>query len=99
MKTASPGTQKNKKTRKNVDFEYFAPNANKVELASTFNNWNPEKTPLQKEEEGKWKVSLDLKPGRYEYRYRVDGEWQNDQRSAQCVPNIYGTWNCVIEVN
>jgi 1,4-alpha-glucan branching enzyme len=83
---------------KKVDFEYFAPQARTVSLAGTFNRWNTETCPLKKGRDGKWKVSLSLAPGRYEYRYFVDRVWENDQRTVECVPNAFGSWNCVITV-
>ncbi len=81
-----------------IDFEYYAPEAQKVELAGSFNGWNPAQTPMKKNHDGKWKVSLNLASGRYEYRYRVDDGWQNDQRPVECVPNTFGSWNCVVAV-
>ena len=88
-----------KATAQKVAFEYFAPHAKSVELAGNFNNWNPAKTPLKQEHDGKWKVTLELGPGRYEYRYRIDGQWHNDQRPVECVPNPYGSWNCVLQIS
>ena len=82
-----------------VFFEYFAPQAKKVELAGTFNQWNPGRTPLLKDKDGKWKTTLNLPPGRYEYRYLVDGSWENDQRPMECVPNAFGSWNCVVQIS
>lgn len=81
-----------------VIFEHYAPQAEKVQLAGNFNDWDPSKTPLRHEGRGKWKVVLELPSGRYEYRFWVDGAWQNDQRTGECVPNPFGTWNCVMEV-
>ena len=91
------GTMKEKKLGMRVDFEFYAPEAKKVQLAGTFNKWHAGETPMRKERDGKWRVSLDLPAGRYEYRYLVDGNWQNDQRPVECVPNTFGSWNCVIE--
>ena len=87
-----------KLTEKESIFEFYAPEAKKVAIAGGFNNWSPENSPLKKEANGKWRTALKLKPGRYEYRFWVDGNWENDQRSTECVPNAFGTWNCVIEV-
>lgn len=81
-----------------IEFEFYAPEAQKVSVAGTFNDWNEEKAPLKKDASGKWKVALTLPAGRYEYRYLVDGLWQNDQRTVECIPNAFGTWNCVAEV-
>jgi 1,4-alpha-glucan branching enzyme len=89
-------TLKGKKLGFRAEFEYYAPEAKKVQLAGNFNKWKPE--DMRKERDGKWRVSLDLPSGRYEYRYLVDGSWQNDQRPVECVPNTFGSWNCVIEI-
>ena len=82
----------------NTTFEYFAPEAKEVQLAGSFNNWDSSETPLKKDKTGKWKVALSLAPGRYEYRYLVDGQWQNEQRPCTYVRNSFGSTNCVIEV-
>jgi 1,4-alpha-glucan branching enzyme len=81
-----------------AEFEFYAPEAQKVSIAGTFNEWNEEKAPLKKDATGKWKLAMALPAGRYEYRYLVDGLWQNDQRAVECVPNAFGTWNCVLEI-
>ncbi len=81
-----------------TEFEFYAPEAQKVSVGGTFNDWNELKAPLKKDSEGKCKLELSLSPGRYEYRYLVDGVWQNDQRTVECIPNAFGTWNCVVEV-
>lgn len=88
---------KNKST-KATHFEFYAPSAKEVSLAGTFNGWDASKNPLKKNNAGNWSISLFLEPGRYEYRFFVDGNWDNDQRPVACVPNAFGTWNCVVEV-
>ena len=85
--------------KQKVAFEYYAPQAEKVHLAGSFNEWNLKACPLKKDREGHWKTTLTLTPGRYEYRYLVDQSWENDQRSVECVPNAFGTWNSVVTVN
>ncbi|MBI4373133.1 MAG: isoamylase early set domain-containing protein [Candidatus Omnitrophica bacterium] len=87
------------KLETNTLFEFYAPSAEDVRLAGTFNHWDPSKYRLKKNPDGRWHLNLKLKPGRYEYRYMVDGNWENDQRPVQCVPNAFGTWNCVVEVS
>jgi 1,4-alpha-glucan branching enzyme len=84
--------------KKKIVFEYYAPLAKKVTVAGTFNAWNPSQYSLKKERDGKWKLTVELSSGRYEYRYWVDGDWQNDQRTVECVPNPYGSWNCVLQI-
>ncbi len=83
---------------KTTEFKYYAPQAKKVGLGGDFNSWKADKNPLKKDESGNWKTSLKLKAGRYQYRYFVDGVWQNAQEPVECVPNAFGSWNCVVEV-
>jgi 1,4-alpha-glucan branching enzyme len=97
-KTARKSCAKTSACDKTTDFKFYAPQAQKVELGGCFNKWKSEKNPLEKDATGNWTTSLKLKPGRYEYRYLVDGTWQNAQESGFCVPNGLGSWNCVIEV-
>jgi hypothetical protein len=44
-----------------------------------------------------WKV-LPLAPGRYQYRYVVDGRWQADPANAEAEPSPYGELNSVVTV-
>ena len=84
---------------KDTLFEFYAPLAQDVRLAGSFNNWDASKHRLRKDSDGRWHLALKLKPGHYEYRYLVDGNWENDQRPVACVPNAFGTWNCAVEVS
>ena len=96
-KTVVSGLKKNN-PQKDVTFEFYAPSAKDIRLAGTFNDWDASQYPLRKDNAGNWRLSLALKSGRYEYRYLVDGNWENDQRPVACVPNAFGAWNCVVEV-
>jgi hypothetical protein len=50
---------------------------------------------MKKDKKGKWKIAISLKPGRYEYRFLVDGNWENDPSCNIWVPNEFGSQNCV----
>jgi 1,4-alpha-glucan branching enzyme len=50
---------------------------------------------MKKDKKGIWKATVSLKPGRYEYRFLVDGNWENDPSCAGCVSNEFGSKNCV----
>jgi hypothetical protein len=50
---------------------------------------------MKKDKKGIWKTTLSLKPGRYEYRFFTDGKWENDPSCCGCVPNEFGSLNCV----
>ena len=86
-------------------FSCHAPKAGIVYLAGTFNGWDPVATPLTRRADGTWAVALDLPPGRYEYKFVVDGRWCCDpgcdepsEGCPKCVPNSFGTMNRVVEV-
>ncbi len=78
-----------------VQFEFLAPDAREVYLVGSFNDWNISETPMQKDKNGVWEKTLSLEAGKYEYRFIVDGKWENDPSCPGCVPNEFGTQNCV----
>lgn len=78
-----------------IQFEFLAPDAREVYLVGSFNDWNISETPMQKDKNGIWKKTLSLEAGKYEYRFIVDGKWENDPSCPGCVPNEFGTQNCV----
>lgn len=85
-----------KQNHKKATFKFMAPEAQSVLLAGDFNAWNPDANPLKRTSNGLWKINLDLSPGRYEYRFLVDGQWHNDPDCKSYVPNPFGGDNCVI---
>ncbi len=86
-----------KELEKTVGFKFYAADALNVAVAGTFNNWNAEGFRLKRSKDGNWTGQFKFKPGRYEYRFLVDGRWENDP-TAPCVPNDFGSTNCILEV-
>jgi 1,4-alpha-glucan branching enzyme len=80
---------------KKTEFSLLAPSAQSVFLSGVFNQWDLSSHPLKRDKNGMWKISLNLHPGQYEYRFFVDGEWQSDPICPTCVENPFGTLNCV----
>ena len=81
--------------KEKVLFEFSAPDAREVCAAGDFNGWDIHANPMKKDRNGLWKVTLPLMPGRYEYRFIADGQWENDPSCSCCVPNKFGSLNCV----
>ncbi|HUJ09544.1 MAG TPA: glycogen-binding domain-containing protein [Verrucomicrobiae bacterium] len=79
-----------------VEFKLAAPDAHSVFVAGSFNGWDPRQTPLRRESGGVWRVTLPLSPGRYEYRFVVDGQWREDPAAKETVPNPHGGRNSVL---
>ncbi len=59
-------------------FDWCFPNAKQVCVAGTFNDWHTSATPLHHCGGGRWILDIPLKPGRYEFRFVVDGQWADD---------------------
>lgn len=67
-------------------------------MCGGFNGWSPEATPMNRQAGGLWETSLALPPGRYEYKFVVDGAWLPDPNAREQVYNEFGTLNSVVEV-
>lgn len=89
------GEIERKASKKKVPFEFSSPEAKEVYLVGEFNNWDTQANLMKKDRNGLWKTTLSLKPGRYEYRFLVDAIWTNDIFCSGCVPNEFGSQNCV----
>ena len=87
-----------KKSQSKATFTLMAPKAGKVSVTGSFNSWDKSGTPLKKDKSGVWATDLSLKPGRYEYKYIVDGQWWTDPANRNTARNSYGTENSVIEI-
>lgn len=81
-----------------AQFKISAPQAERVTLAGSFNNWDTKALRAKKDSNGNWTISISLKPGKYEYKFFVDGSWLADQNCSTFAINAFGTQNCVIEV-
>ena len=80
---------------KKIEFNLHSPDAEKVFLAGDFNHWDAGSLPMKKNGNGIWETRVELPPGRYEYRFWVDGVWQDDPNAHERVANPFGTQNCV----
>jgi 1,4-alpha-glucan branching enzyme len=87
-----------KSSKKQVEFVFHAPKAKSVSVGGDFNNWNPKTAAAKQGKDGSWKAKMNLSPGKYQYKFMVDGQWINDPKCNTCVPNSFGTLNCVIDV-
>lgn len=62
-------------SERTVVFTLNRPDASRVELIGSFNQWKPGHSVMTWDDSRKaWVLSLDLRKGRYEYAFLVDGE-------------------------
>ena len=93
-----PGPSAPTVTPEGVVFAIEAPDARRVQLLGDFNGWTldgNEMTPAGPI----WTRVLKLHPGRYRYRYVVDGLWQSDPLNAEVEPAPFGGVNSVFVLN
>jgi 1,4-alpha-glucan branching enzyme len=86
-----------KEPKVEVQFRVAVRDAKSVSVAGTFNDWDPNKTPLKKSGEA-WDTTVALPRGHYEYRFIVDGQWMADPNAAEAVPNPFGSSNSVLNI-
>ncbi len=76
--------------------------ASDVRIAGDFNGWVPDKGVQSRlESDGGsrvWTKVLRLPPGTYQYRYVVDGEWQEDPENRESQPSPSGGRNSILIV-
>jgi len=89
---------KKKAMVRKTEFSLSAPQARSVSIAGGFNQWNISSHSLKQDKRGVWRISLSLNPGQYEYRFFVDGGWQNDPSCSSFIENPFGTSNCLKNV-
>ena len=87
-----------------VTFEYSNSSAKAVYLVGEFNSWldnengkikeKPEWL-MKKDDNGNWKLTIQLAPGKYQYKLVVDGEWKQDPANQETSDDGYGGKNSV----
>ncbi len=72
-------------------------NAQKVNVSGTFSRWNEDYFNMLKTEDG-WELTLQLRPGEYEYKFIIDGEWITDAENPLMNKNEFDGFNSVIRI-
>jgi chromosome partitioning protein len=73
--------------------------SHRLALAGDFNDWNPAKSPMRRDDKlGIWQTCIDLPPGRYRYRLVVDGKWCSDPYNQATEINAFGETDNVIDI-
>jgi chromosome partitioning protein len=84
-------------TSEGVLFTLEAPEARHVQLAGDFNSWEPEGNEMEFGN-GVWRTIISLAPGRYRYRFVVDGDWRADPLNPKVECSPYGDYDSVIDL-
>ncbi|MEZ4799628.1 MAG: glycogen-binding domain-containing protein [Flavobacteriales bacterium] len=70
------------------------PNVHSVLLSGTFNEWSTTDGVMVNKGEI-WELTLQLRPGRHEYKFIVDGKWMRDAGNALKIDDNYGDNNSI----
>lgn len=68
--------------------------AQQVMLAGSFNDWNPGALAMQPTDSG-WTAAVKLRPGKYWYKFIVDGKWITDPDNRKNENDGMGNTNSV----
>ena len=82
-----------------VEFTLDAPDVKVVYVAGDFNNWAGDKDRMKKGQDGIWRIKMAVPPGKYQYKFVVDGQWKEDPANTDKVADPYGGFNSIIEVS
>jgi len=81
-----------------AEFVLNMPHAHSASVSGSFNNWDLKRTPMTRDPVDGWKATVALPPGRYEYRFVVDGQWISDPNAKESVGNSFGSTNAVVVI-
>jgi len=85
-------------TKKRVYFALHAPEAKRVSVAGTFNDWDADARVMKRDKKGVWRTWMNLPPGEYQYLFVVDGQWREDPGGESRAENPYGSYNTTIRI-
>jgi len=89
---------KQKTKRRKVTFSLELIGAKEVVLMGDFNNWDPQSHPMKNDGNDVWNRTLILSPGKYEYKFLIDGSWKQDPQNDQACPNCFGSQNSILNL-
>ena len=80
-------------------FEPDSETVSSVNLVSEVDDWDTVARPMTRRKDGSFSTSVTMRPGRYRFRYLVDGQrWVNDHNADDFVDNGHGDVDGVVDV-
>lgn len=94
--SASAGAQ-GTASAENATFKWTG-GGNEVFLAGEFNEWNATAEKMTKQPDGSFTITRTLAPGKYQYKFVVDGTWKSDPNAKETVDDPFGGKNSLIVI-
>jgi glycosidase len=70
-----------------VTFSYTpppdAPEISEITVPGSFNGWDNGALAMARQMDGSWTVSVELEPGRHEYKFFINGAWPQDMCNSE----------------
>ncbi len=73
----------------------------KIFLAGSMNGWKPDDPKYALEDldgDGTWSLTTKIAPGKYQYKFVVDGTWTTDKANPKSTGDGFGGKNSLVEV-
>lgn len=81
-----------------VHFSWFAPDADTVTVAGSFNGWNSTANQMKKSQSGIWTLALYLPNGYYYYKIVVDNNtWVHDSNNTRKINDGGDGFNSILQ--
>ncbi|MBU2614034.1 MAG: isoamylase early set domain-containing protein [Elusimicrobia bacterium] len=82
-----------------VKFVVINRNAETISIVGDFNKWDKNANKLIKNGD-KWLLEMNLRPGRYQYMFVVNGsDWVTDQKARETIDDGFGQSNSILDTN
>lgn len=81
-------------------FSVSAPEAKEVRIVGDFNAWrlDDQENNMMPDNNGVWRKKINLNPGKYHYRFVIDGVWREDPNNPIRITNPFGEMNSLVEI-
>ncbi len=97
--SAKRGVASQEAAVRSIGLAVVASEAKAVSVVGEFNDWNADWHPLQQVDGETWRITLQLAPGTYQYKFVIDGtRWEDDADNPKRAMNEFGTTNSILEV-
>lgn len=82
-----------------VELSFTYPAAAEISVIGSFNNWNPDSSPMARSVGGVWTATLILPPGQYTYKYLIDRKVKTPNPGSPLTePDGFGGTNSILVV-
>ena len=83
---------------KPIEFHVSAPEAQRVYIVGDFTEWKPKPEFVMVKTNGKWTKRVNLKKGKYRYKFLMDNQWTHDKDNPQLESDSFGGCNSMLTI-